>query len=223
MNEYVDLDALTRNTRRLEFDDGLNDIQNSLVFLLLGLLGAFFMSTAGITLYMRAMIFNQEITTVALIAIIPLFVVITFGSRRLIDRYRKQVLWRDLGEVEPFRWQVDRRASVLATVILLAVVISGLAIFSGDPVDLDASMRVIVAAGGIATGVVYFVMGRSLEISRYLWVGLIGGLLSAALIVMPFNAGVSWVVFGLIWMVTLLISGFTALRGALLKLQEGVS
>ena len=223
MNEYVDLDALTRNTRRLEFDDGLNDIQNSLVFLLLGLLGAFFMSTAGITLYMRAMIFNQEITTIALIAVIPLFVVITFGSRRLIDRYRKQVLWRDLGEVEPFRWQVDRRASVLATVILLAVVIIGLAIFSGDPMDLDASMRVIIAAGGIATGVVYFVMGRSLEISRYVWVGIIGGLLSAAIMVLPFNVGVSWLFFGLIWMVTLLVSGIIALHSTLLKLQEGAS
>jgi hypothetical protein len=223
MNEYVDLDALTRKTRRLEFDDGLTDLQNSLVFLFLGLSGAFFMPTAGLMLYMRAILYNEELTIVALIGLIALVVLITFGLRRLIERYRKQVLWKDMGEMEPFRWQVDRRASVLATVIWLVVLITGLALFSSDPMDLDAGMRVIIAAGGVATGVVYFVMGRSLEISRYLWVAIIGGSLSAAIMVLPFNTGISWLVFGLIWMVTLLVSGVTALRGTLLKLQEGVS
>ena len=223
MNERIDLDSLTRNTRRLEFEDGLNDLQNSLVFLLLSLLGTLFMSTAGITLYMRAMIFNEEITTIALLALIPLFVLITFGARRLIARYRKQVLWRHLGEVEPFRWQVDSRVSVLAAAIWLAVVIVGLFAFAGDPMDLDADMRVLVAAGGIATGVIYFAMGQTLGIQRYRWVGLIGGLLSAALIITPLNVGLSWLAFGLIWMVMLMVSGIYALRGTLMKLRASVS
>ena len=107
MNEYIDLDSLTRNTRRLEFEDGLNDFQNGLFLLILGLLSAVFMSITGITWYMRAMMFNSEITTIALLALIPLFYLLTFGVRRLIRRYRKNVLWHDLGEVEPLKVQVD--------------------------------------------------------------------------------------------------------------------
>ncbi|MCK4899460.1 MAG: hypothetical protein KAS38_11810 [Anaerolineales bacterium] len=223
MNERIDLDSLTRNTRKLEFEDGLNDLQNSLVFLLLSLFGLLTMSTAGITLYMRALIFNEEITIIAMLALIPLFVLITFGARSLIARYRKQVLWRDLGEVEPFRWQVDRRASVLATVIWLVVVIAGLVVFVENPMDLDATMRLVIAAGGIATGVIYFIIGQTLAIARYRWVGLIGGLLSAVLILAPLNIGQSWLTFGLIWILTLMISGISALRGTLMKLRAGVS
>lgn len=66
---------------------------------------------------------------------------------------------------------------MLAAAIWLAVVIVGLFVFAGDPMDLDADMRVLVAAGGIATGVIYFTMGQPLAIQRYRWVDLIGGLL----------------------------------------------
>lgn len=220
VEERIDLDSLTRNTRRLEFDDGLNDLQNALVFLLLGLLGGFFMSTTGITLYMRGMIFNQEITTIALLTLFLLLILITFGARRWITRYRKQVLWRHLGEMEPFRWQVDRKVNVLASAIWLVVAYLGLFTFTRDPMDLDAAMRVLIAAGGIATGVVYIMMGKTLAITRYLWVGLIGSLLSAPLMFAPIDGSLSWVVFGLIWVGILGISGISALRGSLQRLRE---
>ena len=220
MDTRLDLDALTRNTRRLEFEDGLNDLQNGFIFLLLGLLASLFMSTAGITLYMRAILFNEGITIVALIALIPLFYLITFGIRWLIRRYRRDVLWRGLGEIEPFKWQVDTRYSLLATGVWLAVVIVGFILFSGDPMDLNAGMRVLVGAGGIATSVIYYFMGRSLEIGRYRWVGMIGLLLSAATIFIRVPVSLSWIVFGLIWASLLGVSGAYALRNTLRLLRE---
>ena len=47
VNGQIDLDDLTRKTRRMEFDDGLNDLQNGIVFLVLGFLVAFGLSETG--------------------------------------------------------------------------------------------------------------------------------------------------------------------------------
>ncbi len=223
MEKHIDLDELTRNTRRLEFEDGLNDFQNALVFLILGGLASLFMSTAGITLYMRAMLYNQEITMIGLIALIPLLYLVLFGIRRLIQRYRREVLWRHLGEIEPFRWQVDRKVNVLATLIWLVVVIGGLLFVVRDPMDLDLDMRIIAGAGGIATGVVYFGMGQSLALSRYRWVGIVGGLLSAALIITPLKFSSSWLVVGVIWAVVLVVSGYLAFREVMTRLKESAA
>jgi hypothetical protein len=222
MTDPVDLDALTRNTRRLEFEDGLNDIQNAILFLLLGSMGALFMSTAGIELYMRAMLVNSEITTIALLALIPLFILITFGVRRVITGYRKRVLWSHLGEIEPFRWQVESRVSVLATVIWLLVVIVGLVIVD-RPTELDADMRVIIAAGGVATGVVYYALGHTLKLNRYRWVGVTGAVLSMMLMILPVEVTLSWVSFGLVWTLILLISGISAFRETQARLRGGAA
>jgi len=223
MNKYIDLDSLTRTTRRLEFEDGLNDFQNGLVFLILGFLSSLFMSTTGLTLYMRAILFNPGITTIALLALIPFLFLLTFGIRHLIRLYRRRVLWRHLGEIEPFKWQVDSRINVLAAVVWLVVIIVGLVLLSGDPMNLDADMRVIAGAGGIATGVVYFAMGQSLALTRYRWVGIIGGLLSAVLMISPLNVSFSWLAIGIIWAVTLAVSGALAFRSTLKRLKGSTS
>lgn len=223
MEQHVDLDKLTRTTRRLEHEDGLNDFHNALIFLILGGLASLFMSTAGITLYMRAILYNQELTIIALIALIPLLYLIMFGIRRVIHQYRKNVLWRDLGEMEPFRWQVDRKVSLLAGAVWLVVVIGGLIFLTRNPMDLDADMRIIAGAGGIATGVVYLAMGFSLSLQRYRWVGIIGGLLSVGLIMAPLNVSYSWLGIGLIWGGTLATSGFVAYRQTLQQLKERVA
>jgi hypothetical protein len=219
MEPYVDLDLLTRSTRRLEFEDGLNDFQNGLIFLILGLLASLFMSTRGITWYIRAMLFNQELTTIGLLALIPLLYLIMFGLRRLIRKYRREVLWRHLGEMEPFKWQVDRRISVLATVVWLIVMVVGLLLVVRDPMDLDADMRVIAGAGGVATAVIYLALGRSLGIARYRWVGVVGGLLSILLMIGPFNVSNSWLALGIIWALGLTVSGAVAFRSTLQDLK----
>lgn len=223
MQEQMDFDRLTRNTRRLEFDDGLNDLQNALVFVLFSLAAALFFSPAGIRFYMRALLTNRELTIIALLALLPLFILITFGARRLIMRYRRQVLWKEIGQIEPLRWQVDRRTSLLAGAAWLVVAITGFVAMSGMHADLDRGMQVVVAAGGVATGLVYFMMGASLQLARYRWVGVIAGTLSAALLFVPLSGVGSWLAFGGIWTVTLLVSGLGALRRTLSALERGAA
>jgi hypothetical protein len=219
MEKEYNLDELTRTTRKLEFDDGLVDLQNGLVFLLIGLLGALTMSTTGIELYMRGMLFNPEITTIVLLALIPLFVLVTFGLRRLIKHYRRKVLWREMGVVEPFHWQVQTRFSLLAGLVWLVVVIAGWVLISIGPSEFDAGIRVFISASGVATGVIYFAMGRSLHIERYLWVGAVAGGFSGLIMLLPLKASAAWLVFGLIWVIMLGISGSLGLHSSLKRLR----
>jgi hypothetical protein len=198
----------------------LTDLQNALVFLLLSLLGTIFFSTWGIKLYMRAMLYNSELTTIALLALIPLLVLLMFGGRRLIHRIRRDFLWRDRGEIVPLKWQVDWRVNLLAAAIWLVLTLIGMVGVSRGSLELDADLRIMIGAAGVATGVVYFSLGRSMGIRRYLWVGTIGGILSLMLIFISVPAGYSWVVFGLIWCGLLIISGLYALRRTLLDLRE---
>lgn len=219
MENQINFEEITRRTRRLEFEDGLNDLQNGFVFLLFSLLSAFFFSRAGLTFYMRGMIYQPEIMTIGLITLIPLLVLLTFGGRRLISRVRRKVLWRGQGEIVPLKWQVDRRITILAAGIWLIVSFVGLTWLSQGRIRLDADMRIMIAAGGLATGIVYVGMGRSLGIQRYQWVGIIGGLLSTLLMFVPLPYVGSWLAFGAIWTSVLGVSGTIALRQTLLDLR----
>ncbi len=220
MQNDIDFENLTRQTRRLEFEDGLTDLQNALVFLLLSLMGAVFFSTWGITIYMRAMLFNSELTTITLLALIPLLILLMFGGRRLIHRIRRDYFWRDRGEIVPLKWQVDWRVNLLAAAVWLVLTLIGLVGVSRGSTEWDAELRVMIGAAGVATGVVYFALGWSMGIRRYLWLGAIGGILSLLLTFIPVPAGYSWVVFGFIWCGLLVISGIYALRRTLLGMRN---
>jgi uncharacterized membrane protein len=213
------LDELTRRTRRLEFEDGLNDMQNGLVFLLLGLMCGVFFSSAGMAFYVRALVLYREITIVALVALLPLFVLLTFGVRSLIHHARTRFIWKNRGQIVPLRWPVDRRVTLVAGIVWIILAIAGWAGLSGGAMDLDAGMRVMVAAGGVATGLIYFTMGRSMRIGRYRWVGALGAMLSAALAFLPLSFAWSWPAFGVIWAALLFTSGGIALRHTLRELR----
>jgi uncharacterized membrane protein len=215
MDQAVKLDELTRRTRRVEFEDGLNDLQNGLVFLLLGLLCAFFFSTAGITFYVRALVFYRDLTILALLALLALFVLITFGARRLIQSIRRKWIWKGRGRLVPLRVQVDWRVSLAATLVWLVLVVAGMVLLPRQSMDLDAGLRPMVAASGIVTGIVYFALGRSLQIGRYQWVGVLGGVLSAGLAFLPLTFAWSWPALAAVWATLLFVSGGQALRRTL--------
>jgi hypothetical protein len=220
MQNEIDFEDLTRQTRRLEFEDGLTDLQNAFVFLLMGLLGTVFFSTWGLMLFIRGILFNEELTMLALLAIIPLLVLIMFGGRRLIQRIRRDILWRERGEIVPLKWQVDSKLSVLAFTVWLALTLIGLKTVSRWSMEMDSALRVMIGAAGVATGVVYFAMGRTLRVQRYLWVGPLGGILSLLLMVVPVPSGYSSAVFGVVWCSLLTISGLAALRRTMRDLRE---
>jgi uncharacterized membrane protein len=73
----------------------------------LGLLCAFCYSTGGITFYVRSLVLHRDLTLLALVALLALFVPITFAVHRLIQSVRARWIWKDHGQVVPLRVQVD--------------------------------------------------------------------------------------------------------------------
>jgi hypothetical protein len=212
MEKKLDFEGLTRQTRRLDFEDGLTDLQVSALFLIISLGAAFFLSTAGITWFARALILQREITLVALAGIFGCFILVAFGSRRLIARVRREYFWKEHGEIVPLPWQVDKWVSVLSVAVFLVLMIFGLWVVVRGGSDNETILRLLIAASGVATGITYMGMGRALRLNRYLSVGIVGGLLSGALFFIPLSFSESWLGLGVIWTTVLLISGLYALR-----------
>jgi hypothetical protein len=219
MMDAPDLDRLTRETRRQEFVDGLNDLQTGLFFILVGGLGAFLLSTAGMTFYIKALIWNRELTILGLLGVLGLLGLIAFGVRRVVGYLRGQVLWKGQGQATPLRVQVRWPAAAAATGIVVILILAGLILMPTEPLGLAGSMRVLAAASGIGTGILYVAMGRELDVRRLQWAGLAGGLLSACILLMPLDAAGSWLALGAAWMITLFVSGGLALGRRLAQVR----
>jgi hypothetical protein len=220
MSAAIDLDELTRRTRRQEFVDGLNDLQTGLVFLLLGALGAFGFSAGGMTFYIKALIWNRELTILGLVALLGLFAVVAFGARRFIHYLRAKVLWKDQGQAVPLRMQARWPATAAATGVVVILIVAGLVVLPTSALDLDGIMRLLAATSGAGTGIIYLAMGRELGLRRLQWVGLVGSLLSAAVFFLPLTAAESWLALGVIWAATLFISGGLALQRRLVEVRS---
>ncbi len=212
MDESLDFEELTRKTRRLDFEDGLTDLQVSAIFLVMSLGAALFFSTAGLTWLTEALILQREITLIALAGIFGFFMLVAFGSSRLIARVRREYFWKDRGEIVPLPWQADSWVNVLAAAVFLVLMIFGLWVVLRGGNDDEAIMRLLIAGSGVVTGIMYLGMSRSIRLNRYLPVGIVGGLLSGALFFIPLTFSESWLAFGAIWTTTLLVSGLYALR-----------
>jgi uncharacterized membrane protein len=220
MSAAIDLDELTRQTRRQEFADGLNDLQTGLVILLLCGLGAFLFSTAGMTLYVKALIWNRELTILGLVALLGLFAVVAFGARRFIHYLRGKVLWKDQGQAVPLRVQVRWPATAAATGVVMIFVVAGLMYAPVGESDLAAVMRLLAATSGVGTGILYLALGRELGLRRLQWAGLAGGLLSAVIFFLPLTAARAWLALGILWAATLFVSGGLALKRRLAEVRS---
>ena len=220
MDKRLDFEELTRRTRRLDFEDGLTDLQVSALFLVMSLAAFFFFSKPGLTWFARSLILQREITYVAFVGVYACFILVAFGSRRLIARVRREYLWKDRGEVMPLPVGVDSWVSVLSAAIFLTLLIFGAWVLLRSGTGDDAILRLIIAASGVATGITYLGMGRSLRLNRYLPVGFVGGLLSGVLFFVPLTYSESWLGLGAIWTTILLTSGLYALRRTRLNMTE---
>jgi len=109
----VDLDALTKATRKREFEDGLMDYLNGAVFLVLGLLAWFFFSPAGLTWYAMAVINYRTITIVGLLCLYGLVITGLLLLRRLIDHIRISVIWKNSGFIKPLHRQTNWPVTLL--------------------------------------------------------------------------------------------------------------
>ena len=223
MDHITKIDNLTRVTRRRDFEDGLMDFVFAGTFLFIGLLAGFFTSPVGLRWYLTSLLWNREITIIAEITLFLLFILVVFGTKRMIARIRRKTLWKNRGFVKPLRWQVSWKINALAVAVLIAMLVIAFWLMLNGFVSQEIVLRTLVSSAGVATGFVFFGMGKELDLQRYKWVGVVGGVLSALIILTPMSFSSSWLALGIGWMIVLTISGIWALQKSLEALREADS
>lgn len=223
MDHITKIDNLTRVTRRREFEDGLMDFVFAGTFLFIGLFTGFFTSPVGLRWYLTSLLWNREITIIAEIILFAMFILSVFGARRLIARIRRNTFWKNRGFVNPLRWQVSWKINTLAAGVLIAMLVIAFWLMLNGSISQEIVLRTLVSAAGVATGFVFFGMGKELELQRYNWVGAAGGMLSALIILIPISFSMSWYSLGVGWMIVFTTSGLWALQKSLMALREADS
>lgn len=212
MKKLTDLDTLTRETRKVEFADGLVDITFGVIFLVLGALCWFIFSETGLRLYITALILNREITIMVVVLVISLFILLAFGSRRVVQKIRQDKLWKKSGFVASLRMQVRWPIQLAATGIAIIIIVTSFILMLKGVLTKDAVLQALVLAAGLATSVTIIGLGFDLKIKRYLPVGICGILISMAILLSGLTFSTSWLVWGISWMTILVISGIWGLR-----------
>lgn len=223
MDNLVEIDSLTRATRRREFDDGLVDILYGIVFLVLGLGNWFLFSTTGLTWFATALVQQREIMIIALVALVPALLLAVLGLRRLIARIRRAYLWKDDGYVEPLQWQVRRSVTILAVLVSVAMIIAAVWLMAAGSLDEAGVLRVLAASVSVGTAIIYLGMGIDLQIRRYIGVGIVGLIPSGIVLARAGSFSESWLLIGIGWMIILTLSGLWALRQSVLTLAGSPS
>jgi uncharacterized membrane protein len=223
MDTPIDLDKLTHQTQRREYLDGLRDLHLGMVILILSLLNWFVLSPAGATLLVKTVRYNKDLSIVGMIGLLGLFILIIFGTERVMERIRRATLWKESGFVKPLRYGFNKWMVLAATVIMLAMIVGSTWLMATGKLPQETALRSIPAAASLGTGVFFFGMGRSLKLQRYKLVGVAGVLLSIFLYFYPLSFALTWFYLGIGWALILLASGIWALRLALLELKRGAA
>jgi hypothetical protein len=222
MNTFLDLDEFTRKSRRREFEDGLVDLLNAIVFLFCALLFAFVYSPSGFWWYFAFVQKFPSLSVGGLVALTPLLALFLIFSRKGIERFRRARIWRESGFVKPVH-KVDWRITLSALWVFVCLVCVGFWGTVSGWLAPESDLRFMIGGIGIAAGIMYLGMGYILNFKRYMVVGSIGGILSMLILVAPFSYSTSWAALGIIWSIVLLLSGFVGLRDALRSSKESAN
>jgi len=191
--------------------------------LILSLLNWFILSPAGATLLVKAVLYDKSLTIVGLFGLAALFLLIAFGTERVIERIRRASLWKESGFVKPLRYGFNKYMIIASTVVVLAIIIASTWLMIAGVLSQEIALRSIPASACLGTGIIFFSMGRSLKIQRYQVVGFSGTLLSIFLYLYPLSFALTWLYLGIGWTIILLASGIWAFRLALSELKRGAA
>ena len=218
MAAQPNVDKLVRQTFQYEFSDGLRDLQLAVllgiggvtVWLALDPLWITFIATLMQVLGRWAAWLSMLLVLVAPLA--------ALGSLGLMNILRRRWLWRESGMIKS-RWSVSRRVSVLSALIFVGgVALAFYARSLGWADDLFV-LRMLWAATGWSFGYTLIGVGHDIGLSRYIWLGCVGGLISTALLFLPLAFGQTALALGLGWGLLLAASGLITLRRVILSVR----
>lgn len=221
MMSQPDVNKLIRKTREYEFSDGLRDLQMAVLIGICGMGVWLTFEPTWIAFVGNMMrVFGRWAAWINMLPVI-LAPVAGWGMLRLMDYLRQRWLWRESGIVKSSRWIVPRQVSVLSVVILLGGLALSLGLRYVGRADDSFFLRMLWAATGWAFGYTLIGVGRFIGLSRYVWLGVAGGLMSTVMLFLPITFGQTSLVFGLSWCLLLAISGMVTLRRAMFTVKGG--
>jgi hypothetical protein len=155
---------------------------------------------------------------VMLIVLIPS--VLGLLALPLMRRLRQRWLWRDSGMVRSKRQAVPRSVNLIASGIVLLGIALGVSLqWAGSSGDF-IFLRVLFVASGWSLGYTLAALGRNLDLPRYVTSGIAGAALSTLLLLPALTVGQTGLLFGLLWFVLLVASGYGPLRQAMREAQR---
>lgn len=210
---------LIRQTQQYEFADGLRDLQMALILATLGIASWLTLDLVYLPLIAELMkIFGRQAIWLSMLPLtIP--VLVAWGAIGVMNYLRRRWFWRESGTVKPLSQLVPRWATVLGVAIYLVSVVFALGLHFSGQADILFALHMLVVAAGWSTGVMLVGLGRAIGLPRYIWLGVIGGLASTFLLVLPLTFGQTALALGLCWGLMFAVSGIALLRNTLLSLR----
>ena len=222
MVNQVDTEKIILKTKQYEFADGLREIQLGITLILIG---AFWNWVVFEPSWVRVLIQLRDdygkwatIVFFTLTIAIPLFA--TYGIQRIMEYVRRRWLWRESGMVKSSQMLVPRRFNVAATIVFIGTLVLGFTLQPNLKTGEWFAWSLILVALGWSFGIVLIGLGRNIEISRYVYMGVIGGLASTAILLYQTSYTGAGLVFYMGWGLILLISGSIVLKRAWSKVRE---
>jgi hypothetical protein len=220
MDNKFDIDGLTRETKRREYEDGLRDFQLGAIFLLVGLANWFIFTPAGLDLFARTVLRLGDLLLPAFLGFVGLFFLGLFGSERIMAQIRRATFWKESGFVKPLRSGVIKiGATVLAAVVLLGIIIGSVWLMARGILSQEAALRSIPASVGLGTAIIFTSLGLTLQMRRYILVGVSGAILSGIILLADITFATSYLWAGIGWAVIFAASGIWALNWAIRDLR----
>jgi hypothetical protein len=193
MDNKFDIDGLTRETKRREYEDGLRDFQLGAIFLLVGLANWFIFTPAGLDLFARTVLRLGDLLLPAFLGFVGLFFLGLFGSERIMAQIRRATFWKESGFVKPLRSGVIKiGATVLAAVVLLGIIIGSVWLMARGILSQEAALRSIPASVGLGTAIIFTSLGLTLQMRRYILVGVSGAILSGIILLADITFATSY-------------------------------
>lgn len=214
-------EELILKTKRYEFADGLRDIQIGIIFILMGSISWLMFNPAWIRLFIRLKDNFGAWTSwlvFLLLFLIPVF--FALGFQRFIEYVRRRWLWRESGMIKSSRAMVPPLVTLVSVIVFVLILVTGLAL---RPVLASGEFYVfslIFLAAGWSFGITLTWFGYRIQLNRYVYLGIIGGLATTPVLLFQTSLVDPPLYFSLLWGTILLITGFVILQQAWAVFQE---
>ena len=221
MMAQPNVDQLIRQTRKYEFSDGLRDLQGAV---LLGIGGiAVWIGFEPIWITFVGNMVKAYGRWVASIIMLPMILAMlaVWGMLYLMRIIRRHWLWQESGMVKPSLWIVMRQINILSAIILIGGVVLGYGARYVGFADDTFVLRMLWVATGWSFGYTLDAVGHNIGLTRYMRIGVLGGIFSTGMLFLPLSFSQTALVFGLSWCLLLLVSGIVTLRHAILAVKAG--